>query len=284
MIPSRQVQPGQRHEYVRKILVAEEQGLGLVEPALPDAQHGQRPTGARLVQHHRPVIVLYCLRQHRLGLAPPADVGEHRAVRGVAVGREDHRIVRGERALFLERAHPRLGTADVTGPLAGAHQAARHLRERGRVAQRAADPQRHRLVDPAHSLAEQPLGDKGDAAVAEGTCLEIRVAEPPGDVQCLQRACLQLVQVRDRAADLGRQHPAPLDAHPALVDQPPRPGEPATRGDPVAEAVHPRRRRPGGRHRRRSRSVLCLESGDCGLEMPGRAGKVAEDELQHSPP
>lgn len=80
-----QVQPSRRRQRLEMVVAAEQQRLGLRQPALEDAQLGQGDRRVPAVAGHDPLDVVHGVGEDALGLAPPPEVAEHDSLHATAV-------------------------------------------------------------------------------------------------------------------------------------------------------------------------------------------------------
>ena len=180
----RREQPARR----RVPLAAFEQALGLLEPALADAQVGEPDQRGRAVGAVAPLERPDRGEQLLLGFGPAADRDQDPAVVRPAGRRREV----GPRDGAAGRGEPLLGAPDVGRALAGAEQPAVDLADRADAGHLPARDGGHRLVEQRHPLRDAAGGHVRLAQQRLGAELEVPVPEPPGDRERRQRQALAL--------------------------------------------------------------------------------------------
>jgi hypothetical protein len=237
-VPSGEVEPSRRQEAVHRLVLAEEQGFGVGQPALTDAQVGEGEIGMPAGDAHQRLEVGLRPRQHRLGLAPAAQLDQQAGLHAVAVGGEIHGGARGEcnEAVLAQQIGPGPRPLEVAGVIAGGEERAHGLGRAVGVVGRAAG-EGHGLVQQGHALGQPSRLDEGQAAVGEGLGLQVHVTEAAGTVEGELGRRQQLRRVVDLAAHRRHRHPTLLHARGLVLHQPLGPGEPRPAGGQVAQPV-----------------------------------------------
>lgn len=91
MVAALEVKAGGRKQRLQRLLLAEQQGLGIGEATLPNPQVGQSDVGMPAGRADRRLEVGLGPHQDGLGLAPPPELHEQRGLHAVAVPGEEGR-------------------------------------------------------------------------------------------------------------------------------------------------------------------------------------------------
>jgi hypothetical protein len=241
----RQVDGGEGRR--RETFEAGDEPLGLVQPALCDPELGEGRRGQRVRRGLRGLRFPERRRQLGLGLGPVARRHEHGSVEHAAVDVEERAPVplcepiRGSNP--LDRALE-LGAAD-----AGADHVAAGVDDRVEVAAFTSERGGHRLVEQREALVHPPLANEAGAGLGERAELEIEVSRCRGQLARLAGQPLAVVGIV-ALARLEKLHPAEQVRELVLLDEPPRPREPAGRCRCVGQVravVHAEAERDRGR-------------------------------------
>ena len=166
-----------------------EQLLGVLEPALADAQVGQ-PDERAAAQHRSATEGPQPdgFGQRRVGFRPAAGGGQDAAVMRAAEGRDGRKPTPfGDR---LTDPDPLVGAGDVVGVLAGREELAEDLLEDQEIVDLAARHGGERLVEERHALLRTVGVDEACPEVGERHELQVGVGEAARQLECLPEAAL----------------------------------------------------------------------------------------------
>ena len=187
VVAAGQVQAGRRQERLHRLVLAEQQRLGVGQAALADAQVGEGDGGMPARDPSTASKSAMARSEDRLGLAPAAEL--HRAAWPARCRSGSDRNSRARAGARPMRPCRRSRSAHDADPLevgrvvAGGEERADRLGGGTRVVGRAAG-QRHRLVEQSPCpRAIRPACTWARPAVGQRLRLEVEVAEAPGPVE-----------------------------------------------------------------------------------------------------
>ena len=286
VVAAGEVQAGGGQQRLHRLVLAEQQGLGLGEPALADAQVGEGDVGMPA----RPLASRPRTRPWP-GRGRPRPRSSARArsaawparCRSGWRGRPAHLAAGPDQPVLAEQVGPRPGALEVGGEVAGGEERADRLGGRSSVS--SAGPQASAIASSSSAMPSATRPACTWASPASASALVSRLTSPNRRARSSASSAAgeQLGRIVDVAAHRRHRHPALLDARRLVLDEPPRPREPGPAGGQVAQGVgehlaelHARHRRPALLVRRGEASDRGRQVRDHGFDVEARPGLVGQ--------